>query len=258
MGSSSAFTVGLLHALHALHGRMASKHQLATEGIHVEQDLLKETVGSQDQVMAAYGGLNLVRFLPSGEISVRPVIMPSERIARLNDHVMLFYTGIKRTASTIASSYVDGIDGRRRQLRMIHNLVEEGLSVLSGDKDISAFGELLHEAWQLKRSLSDSVSNQRVDEIYEGARAAGALGGKLLGAGGGGFIMLFVPPERHHAVLERLQGLIHVPCRFEFSGSQIIFFDPENDYSNEEKSRRGQTIQPFRELLEKSIQGASG
>ncbi len=154
MGSSSSFTVGLLHALYALQGRMVSKHQLAMDGIHVEQNLLRETVGSQDQVLAAYGGLSHVRFLASGEISVRPIIMRPERIAELNSHVMLIYTGIVRTASEVANTYVNGIEKQRRQLRIISDLVKEGLALLSGERDIANFGELLHEAWQVKRNLS--------------------------------------------------------------------------------------------------------
>lgn len=251
MGSSSSFTVGLLHALHALCGQMVSKHELALEGIHVEQELLKETVGSQDQVLAAYGGFNHVRFLPTGEISVRPIIMPPERMASFNDHVMLFYTGIKRTASMVADTYVTNIDDRRQQLRIIHALTKEGLSLLTSDQDLGRFGDLLHEAWQVKRSLSDRVSNDRVDDVYCAARAAGAIGGKLLGAGGGGFLMLFVPPDRQEAVRQKLRGLLHVPCKFEFSGSQIIFFDRETDYAREEKIRIENPHDPFQELPEK-------
>ena len=194
MGSSSAFTVGLLHAVHALHGQMVSKHQLAMEGIHVEQTLLKETVGSQDQVMAAYGGLNHVQFFPSGEISVQPIGLRADRLALFNAHIMLFYTGIKRTASQVASTYVCDIDHRRRELRVIKDLVKEGVSILSEDRDISVFGKLLDEAWQAKRNLSPLVSNADVDAIYAAARAAGALGGKLLGAGGGGFRCCLFPP----------------------------------------------------------------
>jgi D-glycero-alpha-D-manno-heptose-7-phosphate kinase len=248
MGSSSSFTVGLLHALYALQGKMVSKHKLAMDGIHVEQDLLRETVGSQDQVMAAYGGLSHIRFLPSGEISVRPVIMTSERVAELNSHVMLFYTGIVRTASEVAGTYVKDIENQRRQLRIISDLVKEGLAILAGDRDIAQFGELLHESWQVKRNLSQSVSNAHIDDIYGDAVAAGAIGGKLLGAGGGGFIMLFVPPDRQEAVKVKLKGLLHVPCNFESQGSQIIFLDPEKDYSKEEKARASRPIDPFREL----------
>jgi D-glycero-alpha-D-manno-heptose-7-phosphate kinase len=248
MGSSSAFTVGLLHALHALKGQMVGKPQLAEEGIHIEQDVLKETVGSQDQVLAAHGGLNHITFTPSGEISVRPITISVDRMKELNSQLMLFYTGIKRTASTVADTYVNGIDDRRRQLRLMKDMVDESISVLSGGGDLIAFGKLLHEVWQAKRSLSPTVSNAYVDEIYEAAVAAGAVGGKLTGAGGGGFLLVFVPLCKQEAVREVLKRLIHVPFRLEFSGSQIIFFDVEADYSAEERAREFQSIEAFREL----------
>jgi D-glycero-alpha-D-manno-heptose-7-phosphate kinase len=248
MGSSSAFTVGLLHALYALTGRLASKHQLAMEAVHLEQDVLKETVGSQDQVLAAYGGFNHITFAPNGEISVRPVTLSRERMLELNAHLMLFYTGIKRTASTIADTYVNGLDEKRRELRLMRELVDEGVAILGSGQDLGGFGGLLHEAWQAKRSLSAKVSNSQVDDIYEQARATGAIGGKLIGAGGGGFILLFAPPARHAAIRERLGKLIHVPVKFEFGGSQIIFFDREEDYSAEEQARSARTIDAFREL----------
>jgi len=186
MGSSSAFTVGLLHALYALKGYMPSKPQLASESIHIEQERLKETVGSQDQVSAAYGGLNHVVFHRNGEFTVRPVTLTPDRLQALSDHLMLFYTGIKRTAADIAKSYVDDIESRKRQLRIMKDMVDEAISVLNGRDDLSHFGELLHEAWQAKRSLSPAVSNSEVDGIYERALSAGALGGKVTGAGGGG------------------------------------------------------------------------
>jgi D-glycero-alpha-D-manno-heptose-7-phosphate kinase len=250
MGSSSAFTVGLLHALYALKGQMVSKHQLALESVHLEQEILKETVGSQDQVLAAYGGFNHITFHPNGEISVKPITVAPERITELNSHLMLFYTGIKRTASSVAQSYVNHIDDRRRQLRMMKDLVEESISILNSGHDLTGFGELLHEAWQAKRSLSPTVSNSHVDVIYDEARAAGAGGGKLIGAGGGGFLLLFVPPARQQAVREKLGSLIHVPFKFEFSGSQIIFCEREEDYSAEEQARAKQKIGAFRELTE--------
>jgi D-glycero-alpha-D-manno-heptose-7-phosphate kinase len=248
MGSSSAFTVGLLNALYALKGNITSKHQLATESIMVEQEILKETVGSQDQVLAAYGGFNHVAFLPNGEISVRPMTLSHDRLEELNDHLMMFYTGIKRTASDVAGSYVSGIKDRRRQLRLLKDLVDEAIEVLSTGHDISGFGELLHEAWHAKRSLSAKVSNAEVDTIYEAALSAGALGGKLTGAGGGGFMLLFVPPPCHKSVMEKLNKLIYVPIKFEFSGSQIIFCDHEEDFSGIEEARACQKIKAFREL----------
>jgi D-glycero-alpha-D-manno-heptose-7-phosphate kinase len=235
-GSSSAFTVGLLHALYALTGRMATKQQLARESVHLEQDVLKETVGSQDQVLAAYGGLNHVTFLDNGEFSVRPVTIAPDRLRELNHHLMLFHTGFQRTASTIASTYVGDINRYHRQLRIMRDLVDESLVVLNSREDLHRFGELLNEGWQTKRSLSASVSNPDIDRAYDAAVAAGALGGKLTGAGGGGFLLVFVPPDRQAGVRAALDGLIHVPFRFEFAGSQVLFADPEAEYEPERSS----------------------
>lgn len=250
MGSSSSFTVGLLHALHALKGEMVGKQQLAKESIFLEQDVLKENVGSQDQVLAAHGGFNHVVFSTNGEIIIRPVCVPAQRLGELNDHLMLFFTGIKRTASDVAKSYVNGFEDHRRQLRIMKDLVDESLSLLSGSGDIRAFGDLLHESWIAKRSLSPAVSNSTVDEVYEEARSAGALGGKLLGAGGGGFLLLFVPPDLQDEVRERLNRLICVPFRFEHTGSQIIFLDRQEDFSVADKNRSERPIMSFQELSE--------
>ncbi len=248
MGSSSAFTVGLLHAMYALNGQMIGKHRLATEGIHIEQNVLKETVGSQDQVNVAYGGLNHIVFHTNDEITVRPITVSQERLRELNSHLMLFYTGIKRTASDVAASYVENIDEKRRQLRILSNFVNEGIEILGGKGSLKDFGELLHESWEMKRSLSAKVANADVDGIYAQARAAGALGGKVTGAGGGGFFLLFVPPDRHSDVISALNRLINVPFRFDSSGSQIIFWDPETDYALEERTRAGKPLEAFREL----------
>jgi D-glycero-alpha-D-manno-heptose-7-phosphate kinase len=248
IGSSSAFTVGVLNAFYALKGQMVSKHRLALESVHLEQDVMKETVGSQDQVLAAYGGLNHIVFHQNGEISVMPIIVGAERIDELMSHFMLFYTGIKRTASSIAGSFVNDIDDRRRQLRVMKDLVDESISIVSGGRDILEFGELLHEAWLAKRTLSASISNAEIDALYEGARAAGAIGGKLIGAGGGGFFLLFAPPSSHPKIRERLNTLIQVPFKMEHSGSQIIFCDREADYAAEERARAARPIQAFREL----------
>lgn len=247
MGSSSAFTVGLLHALYALKGRMVSKHQLAMESIHLEQEVLKETVGSQDQVTAAYGGFNHISFHPSGEISVRPVVLHPERLKELSSHLMLFYTGIKRTAAKVAEAYVPSLQDKRRQLRILRDMVEEAVSILSGPDDIQAFGDLLHEAWQAKRSMSQNISSTEIDDLYETARAAGALGGKITGAGGGGFLLLFAPPRHHNHIREKLSGLLHVPFNFETCGTQVIFYDQERDYAAVEEDTRTRKIIPFRE-----------
>src|SRR5581483_9042389 len=163
-------------------------------------------------------------------------------------HLMLFYTGIKRTASDIAKTYDAWTGSRQRQLRIMKEFVKEGLTILHSNQDLRTFGELMHEAWEVKRSLSTKVSNSYIDGLYETTRNAGALGGKITGAGGGGFLLLFVPPDRHAAVREALGKLIHVPFKFEFSGSQIIFFEPSEDYSAAERDRANQDIQPFQEL----------
>lgn len=255
MGSSSSFIVGLLHSLYALEGRMPSKRQLAMESIYIEQEVLKETVGSQDQILGAYGGFNHITFPQGGgEISVRPMTLPQELIEDLNDHLMLFYTGITRTASDIAAAYVQDIESRERQLRYIKDMVNEGISILCNGQDITRFGKLLDEAWQAKRGLGPMISNTYVDEIYDQAMEAGAVGGKLLGAGGGGFMLIFAPPSKQPKVRERLNTLIQVPFKFEFSGSQIIFYDQEEDYSSLDRYRSSQPIQAFRELVHRDMQ----
>jgi D-glycero-alpha-D-manno-heptose-7-phosphate kinase len=232
MGSSSAFTVGLLHALYALKGEMRSRDQLARDAIHVEQALLQETVGCQDQIITAFGGINHISFTPSGDFSVRPVTICKTRVRALQSHLMLFYTGVERFASQVADSYVHDLsESKRRQLRLVRDLVEEAISILQGDGDLEPIGALLHEAWDAKRSLSAQVSSEGIDGLYATARRAGALGGKLVGAGGGGFMLLFVPPSRHQAVKQALTPALHVPFRFQFSGTQIIFYDPELDYA---------------------------
>ena len=248
MGTSSSFTVGLLHALYGLKGRISSKEDLATQSIHIEQDLLKETVGSQDQVSAAYGGLNRINFLENGQFQVKSMTLPPERLAALQSHLMLFYTGIKRTASNVAESYVKNIEEKKQQLKKMTALVDESVAILDSDRDILDFGRLLHDAWQIKRSFSSRVSNSKVDEMYELARSAGAVGGKIAGAGGGGFMTLFVAPDRQAAVREQLNRFIYVPFQFETSGSQIIFYDPQENYAQAEQDRTDRRISEFREL----------
>lgn len=247
LGSSSAFAVGLLNAGLALKGQIADKRHLAMQSIHIERERLRETVGSQDQVLVAYGGFNHILFAQNGEITVRPMTLPVSRINDLNAHLMLMFTGIKRTASDIAQTYVSGVAAHERQLHLMSRMVDDGIALLDGDGDISEFGRLLHEAWQIKRSLSEKISNPLIEEIYREARTAGALGGKLIGAGGGGFLLLFARPGDQPTIRERLGALIHVPFRFDYSGSQIIFFDQEEDYSLHDKDRLTRTIASFRE-----------
>ena len=248
MGSSSSFTVGLLNALYAKKGVMVSKKQLALESIHIEQNMIKETVGSQDQVAAAYGGINHIIFHKNGEFEVHPMILPRDRVQELNSHLMLFYTGIKRTASNVADSYVNDIQSKEKLLKKMHDMVEKGIFILQNN-NICDFGQLLHEAWMAKRCLSFKVSNNVVDNLYQKARGFGALGGKITGAGGGGFLLLFVPPSKRHSVREALKELLHVPFRFEFKGSHISFYDPPaEDYSVVEQDRAGRSLCSIREL----------
>jgi D-glycero-alpha-D-manno-heptose-7-phosphate kinase len=171
-----------------------------------------------------------------------------ERLEQLNSHLMLFYTGIKRTASDVASSYAVSMEERASLLTRMYDYVEQSCAILNSGQSLAAFGELLHRAWQAKRALSDKVSNARVDALYDEARQAGAVGGKLLGAGGGGFILLFVPPEKQAKVRKQLNRLIEVPFEFEFSGSQIIFFDREEDFAKHDKARSKRQIEAFSEL----------
>jgi D-glycero-alpha-D-manno-heptose-7-phosphate kinase len=237
MGSSSAFTVGFLHAVYALLGRMTSRDQLAAEAIRVEQDLIGETVGDQDQVLASFGGFNVIEFKRDRSFRVEPVTLPRERLGELNDSLMLFYTGLRRTASTVAATYVADIGARTRQLTRLREMVDEGLGILTGRDSLDGFGDLLDEAWRLKRSFSGVVSNAQVDEIYAEARRGGARGGKLLGAGGGGFVLFYAPPGCRQQVKERLRKLLWVPFRFDTGGSQIIFYSPQQDYAELDQAR---------------------
>jgi D-glycero-alpha-D-manno-heptose-7-phosphate kinase len=249
MGSSSSFTVGLLHALYAHLGVMPSKKQLATESIYIEQNMIEEAVGSQDQICAAYGGLNLIKFSTNGEIDVEPVTLHVDRVEELNSHLMLFYTGIKRTASNVAKGYVENLGRKYELLKQIQEMVGQSFEILKSNSDIRGFGELLHKGWLLKKKLSSDVSNHMVDDLYERAKRAGAIGGKITGAGGGGFLLLFVPPEKQKKIRETLSEKIYVPFRFESGGSQIIFYEPEReDYSESERDRAERAITCFREL----------
>lgn len=226
LGSSSSFIVGLLNCLYALKGQRRSRHFLAHEAIRIEQEVINENVGSQDQTAAAYGGFNVIHFQQDGEVKVEPVVLPSNRKQVLNSHLMLIFTGFSRTASDIAKYQIANQDKKVDELRRMRNMVDEALDILSSGRDIRLFGELLHAAWVCKQTLSDKVSNIEIDGIYELARNAGAIGGKLLGAGGGGFMLLFVEPEKQSQVRTALQGFVHVPIQFDSTGSQIIYYEP--------------------------------
>ncbi|MFC1931529.1 kinase [Chloroflexota bacterium] len=226
LGSSSSFTVGLLHTLYALKGNMPSKMQLAKDAIHVEQNLLKENVGSQDQVSVAFGGFNKIEFFADNDPFVIPIIMKNDDLQKLQDHMMLVFTGFARTASEIAGEQIKNTPRRANELKAMCQMVDEAINILKSG-DLIEFGKLLHESWQLKRSLSDKITTPEIDDIYDTACRAGAIGGKLLGAGGGGFLLLFAEPEVQPRIKAKLNHLLHVPFRFENHGSQIIFYAPE-------------------------------
>ena len=220
MGSSSSFTVGLLNALYCLQGKYTTKYELARQAIHIEQTILKENVGSQDQVAAAYGGFNRILF-SNGDFTVFPIITGKERIRELNNHLMLFFTGINRTASDIASTFVSTLDSNRRQQRISKDLADEGIKIICSNSDIRQIGELLHEYWMMKRTLSDKVTNPYIDELYETAQMGGALGGKITGAGGGGCLLLFVEPHLQDKMREIFKDLVYIPFEFETMGSHV-------------------------------------
>lgn len=227
LGSSSSFTVGLINAIMALRGKYISKENLATEAIDVEQNLIRENVGSQDQVSAAFGGLNRIEFRQDGGFDVAPIVLPKERLAVLQSHLMLCFTGVSRISSEVAKSTIENLDKREKELRTMRELVDRAVEVLQSQTDpIEEFGKLLHESWMQKRQLSDRVSTTEIDELYETARKMGAIGGKLLGAGGGGFFLLFVRPEHQKELREKFSRLVHVPFRFETAGSRVVLYQP--------------------------------
>lgn len=226
VGSSSSFTVGLVHALHALVGKTVTKRQLALNAMHIEQNLIRESVGSQDQTAAAFGGFNKIEFGGTQKILVTPITLGREKTEKLERNFMLFFTGISRQAHTIAQEQVERTPDRAAELRAMTGIAYEALDVLNNDSGFDEFGQLLHEAWMLKRSLTTKISNTTIDEIYAAGRAAGALGGKLLGAGGGGFMLFYVRPEDQLRVKEALKHLLYVPFKFEDLGSQIIYYAP--------------------------------
>jgi D-glycero-alpha-D-manno-heptose-7-phosphate kinase len=231
LGTSSAFTVGLLLGLHALKNQMRDKRTLAAEAIHVEQELLQEAVGSQDQVSAAYGGFNRINFHPDSSVEVNRIITAPDRLEELQRHLALYFTGFSRTASEIAQEQLRVTPHKKQELETMLQLVDEAEAVLADSgRSLDEFGRLLHEGWQLKRSLTQKITTANIDEIYQAGLSAGALGGKLLGAGGGGFMLFYVPPEGRALLRARLKNLLCVPFSFTNRGSHIVVYEPEEVY----------------------------
>lgn len=227
LGTSSSFAVGLLKALHALRGEIVSKKKLAFDAITVEQKRAKSFVGSQDQVAASFGGLNRIDFMPSGKIDIHPVELSPKRLSNFQNHLLLFFTGIVRRSSDIEREKIANFSKKKKTLIKMAKMVDSGVEILKNG-DLNDFGRIVHETWILKKTLTNLVSNPKIDKLYSNALDAGAIGGKLLGAGGGGFFLLFVNPDKHLSVRRKMEQLkfMEVPFEFENKGSQIIFYDP--------------------------------
>ena len=227
MGSSSAFTVGLLNSLYALENQMISKSDLARGAIHIEQSMIRENVGSQDQTLSAYGGLNVVDFMPNGKIVVSPVIMRPEVLQDFESRLLLVFTGHSRNASEIAGEQLHSLPGKFQAMERMKTLVDEALPLLtSAEPDLDAFGGLLNETWEIKRDLSCRITTPEIDAIHQTALRNGALGGKLLGAGGGGCMLFYVRREDRERLIRALNPYLVIPFRFDFDGSRIIVYDP--------------------------------
>ena len=227
LGSSSSFTVGLLNALFALQGRMSTKRQLADETLRIEQKVIGEAVGSQDQIWAAYGGFGRINFETDGSYEVQPVILSDARKKELEESMILCFTGIARFSVEVAKDKIANLEKKAQQLNDMRQMVDEAETILMSPKrPIAEIGRLLHQSWMLKRELAGSVTTNVIDEIYDAAMAAGALGGKVLGAGGGGFMAFFVEPHKRAAVLDRLKHLFVVPIKIGSPGSRVIVYEP--------------------------------
>ncbi len=227
LGSSSSFTVGLLHALAAMRGQSVTPHDLATEAIRIEQQVIAENVGCQDQVWAAYGGMNHIRFMPDGQFRVTPITLSATRREELLASTLMVFTGQTRIASEVAKDQIENLDRREAELHRMAALIDPAAAMLADEGEpVHRLGELLHESWMLKRGLADRVSNPEIDAIYAEARAAGAVGGKLLGAGNGGFLLFFVPPERRQDLVRRLDGLTSLTFGIAQQGSHILLRQP--------------------------------
>lgn len=223
IGSSSTFTVGLLHALYALIGKMPTKRQLAIDAIKIEQEILKEVVGSQDQIAASFGGINRIDFGGKEQFRVHPIIVNQGRLKEFESSLVLIYTGMARTASDVAQEQIKNLGQNFDGLKIAQDSVDKAIKILQGQGEIDELGILLKDQWRIKKSFSQSITNPQIDQIYNEGINAGALGGKLLGAGGGGFMMFYVKNENRKNLIEAMRTFVEVPINFESLGSQIIY-----------------------------------
>ncbi len=226
LGTSSTFAVGMLNAFYSLKGKYVGKRQLAEDAIYLERELCKENGGWQDQIAAAYGGFNRISF-EDNQFKVTPIIIHPDRKKLLNDSLLLFYTGVSRFSSEIQKDTMSNQNDKIRQLKEMLQLVDDAQRVLE-DKhaDINEFGRMLDHTWRLKRGTGSKISNNSIDELYKRGIKAGALGGKLLGAGGGGFLLFYVEPDRKDAVIHEFSDLMNVPFMFENEGTSVVHYNP--------------------------------
>ena len=225
LGTSSSFAVAMLMAFHAIKGKYVDKKRLAEEAIYLERVLCAESGGVQDQIAAAYGGLNVISFSRDG-FQVDPIIISNKRKEQLNNNLMLFFTGFSRFSFTIQQEHEKAIYSKEKQLLEMLSLADKVEDILMNG-DLDEFGLMLDHTWRLKRSVNSTVTTSRIDEVYEAAMRAGALGGKLLGAGGGGFILLYVQPDKQERVRKALCGLKEIPFQFETGGARILYYTSE-------------------------------
>lgn len=235
LGTSSSFAVGMLNAFYALKGKYASKKKLADEAIYLERVLCDEAGGWQDQIAAAYGGFNRINFGPDG-YEVLPIIISPERKKQLNDNLLMFFTGFTRFSSEVQKANASSKEDKTAQLKQMLALVDQAEEVLvDKTRDLDDFGRLLDQTWRLKRQTGAAVSTDNIDGLYEKGIQAGALGGKLLGAGGGGFLVFYVQPEKQKAVMEAMSDLLYIPFRFEDGGTRVIHYTPESYVPREQE-----------------------
>ena len=229
LGTSSSFAVGMLNAFYCLKGKYADKKRLADEAIYLERELCKETGGWQDQIAVSYGGMNRIDFSKSGAYDVKPIIIHPDRKKELNDNLLMFFTGFTRFSSEMQKANQAGYGEKIRQLQAMRALVDEAERTLEDKRsNLDDFGRLLDGTWKLKRQTGGAITTNLIDELYEKGIAAGAVGGKLLGAGGGGFLLFYVRPEKRGAVMEAMKDLLYVPFRFEDGGTRVIYYAPES------------------------------
>jgi len=222
LGSSSTFVVGLLNSIYAYKGRLIAPLEVAYQAIRLEREVLKDAVGCQDQVFAAMGGLNMIEFRKMDNIIVNRLPVSRQRVYELESHLMMFFTGIKRKAEEIATHQIRSMDRNAPRLKKMRAMVDEGVNILVNNGALDRFGELLDRAWMEKRELDSRITNSKLDTLYEAGKQAGAIGGKLLGAGGGGFMLFYVPPEKQDAVRQRLKRFKEVPVKLDAPGTHVI------------------------------------